>query len=249
MNTTNRDGVSVPLALPAGDKLTGNPISDGFDARWRAGSPAKPPPADFSNNRTDIPPAKAPPLPGPAPSTEPYYVPNQLSPGEASRAIEQLRAGGFSEERLKAELGDDYTAPSQARGPDGQFSSAAPPDYDFSWQDIPAARGTANLAAVHKDLSASFAAMRIPPEAAASLCKSMFEARSTWLNLPNDAARALHAKSEQYQLEQVAPGATDKAKAVIAAARAANLQWAEGLESQGVFSSRFVLAALARFAR
>jgi len=34
-------------------------------------------------------------------------------------------------------------------------------------------------------------------------------------------ARALHAKAEQYQLEQVAPGSTDKAKAVIAAARAA----------------------------
>jgi hypothetical protein len=246
MNTTNRDGVSVPLALPAADKLSGNPIADGFDARWNNGRPAKAPPVDHSITRTDIPPARAPAPELPAyVDPTPAYSHNQLSAAEVERTVADLRSHGVSEDKIKEALGSEYTAPA------GQSGSSVAPVYDLNWQDIPDARGLkpGSLAGINEGLSKAFAAIGVPVDAAASLAKAMFRARAEYLNLSTDAARTLHQRTEEFRLNEAAPGTLAKAQAAIAAARKVNPEWLNGMEQQGMLSSRFVLAALARFGK
>jgi hypothetical protein len=202
-----------------------------------------PPTPDFTTSpRPGTPaPYKPPELPTPREQDPRPDEHSHLSPGEMERALEDLRARGYSEQVINEALGN--VDPSTSRKPAAGF--------DLPYSQIPAVAGMrpAELAALNTDLSATLAAMKVAPAVAPSLAKELFASMQAYEALPTDAAKELFCRTEQYRANEALPGAVDEARAIIEVARAKNPVFVEDAISRGLFAGRRVLVQIAMSGR
>ena len=177
---------------------------DSFESRFGSVSP-QPGAPDFSIHRTDLPPARdvsTPPTP--TPSTEPSWQEhhNQISGPEMERALADLRASGWSEDRLKAALGDEYVPPAGTASTSGQQQQPSPSgtyEPDLGWQNVPQIKELtptelADVDAATKDV---FELLAVPLDLAASTARTICASADHYDNLP-ESQRELYTRTEEH---------------------------------------------------